>query len=427
MLSFNNARMNTLAEIASAEKSTLTLFNSALIGAASGNFSADSAKINNLSAFKLRQLSHMRHLKIELVDNNSRLLDSNQLASADKLSRPAPIWFVRVLNNTMPKWQPTVREFYVKDQLLGKLVITPDPTYEYAEIWKQMTELLVLLALFFICVNLMIAWAIAQALKPTESILQTLNALEKGNLAARLPHFKLPELSLIGRQFNHMIETLQHSMSQNHKLAQQLITLQEAERKNLARDLHDEFGQCLTAINTDANVILKHAKIKYPELLDSATAITKLSRHLGDLVSGLLQKLRPGVLDELGLIAALHDLVDTWKSRNEAIICHFSIKVFEDNLTETVNLAIYRLVQEALTNISRHANASIVTIEIDAENRHQQTGVMVKIHDNGVGFNPNNSDGFGLPGMRERVEGLGGTFTIETRLNHGTTLTAWVP
>jgi two-component system sensor histidine kinase UhpB len=328
-----------------------------------------------------------------------------------------------------------VREFYVKDQLLGKLVITPDPTYEYAEIWKQMTELLVLLAIFFICVNLMIAWAIAQALKPTESILQTLNALEKGDLAARLPHFKLPELSLIGKQFNHMIETLQHSISQNHKLAQRLITLQEAERKNLARDLHDEFGQCLTAINTDANVILKHAKIKYPELLDSATAITKLSRHLGDLVSGLLQKLRPGVLDELGLIAALNDLVDTWKSRNEsqskAINCNFSIKVIEDNLTETINLALYRLVQEALTNISRHAKASIVTIEIaietDAKNRHQQTGVMVKINDNGIGFNPNNNDGFGLPGMRERVEGLGGTFTIETRLKHGTTLTAWVP
>ena len=427
MLSFNNARMNTLAEIASAEKSTLTLFNSALIGAASGDFSADNVKINNSSAFKLRQLSHMRHLKIELVDNNNRLLDSNQLTSADKLSHPVPIWFVRVLNNTMPKWQPTVREFYVKDQLLGKLVITPDPSYEYAEIWKQMTELLVLLALFFICVNLMIAWAIAQALKPTESILQTLNALEKGDLAARLPHFKLPELSLIGKQFNHMIETMQHSISQNHKLAQRLITLQEAERKNLARDLHDEFGQCLTAINTDANVILKHAKIKYPELLDSATAITKLSRHLGDLVSGLLQKLRPGVLDELGLIAALNDLVDTWKSRSEAINCHFSIKVIENNLTETINLALYRLVQEALTNISRHAKASIVTIDIITENQRQQTGVMVKINDNGVGFNPNHNDGFGLPGMRERVEGLGGTFNIETRLKHGTTLTAWVP
>ena len=132
-------------------------------------------------------------------------------------------------------------------------------------------------------------------------------------------------------------------------------------------------------------------------------------------------------MDELGLIAALNDLVDTWKSRNEAINCHFSIKLIENNLTETINLALYRLVQEALTNISRHAKASMITIKIITENRHQKTGVMVKINDNGVGFNPNHSDGFGLPGMRERVEGLGGTFAIGTRLKHGTTLTAWVP
>ena len=420
--SFYNARKNTLAEIASAEKSTLTLFDAAIIGA-----TAISANKIDLSAFKLQQLSHMRHLKIALFDSKGKLLDSNQTTASAHFNNEAPAWFERLLNKTMPQWQPKIRALSLNNQLLARLIITPDPSYEYAEIWKQMTDLLVLLALFFICVNLMIAWAIAQALKPTESILQTLNALEKGDLAARLPHFKLPELSLIGKQFNHMIETLQHSISQNHKLAQRLITLQEAERKNLARDLHDEFGQCLTAINTDANVILKHAKIKYPELLDSATAITKLSRHLGDLVSGLLQKLRPGVLDELGLIAALNDLVDTWKSRSEAINCHFSIKVIEDNLTETINLAIYRLVQEALTNISRHAKASIVTIDIITENQRQQTGVMVKIHDNGIGFNPNNNDGFGLPGMRERVEGLGGTFTIETRLKHGTTLTAWVP
>jgi two-component system, NarL family, sensor histidine kinase UhpB len=421
-LSFNNARKNTLAEISSAEKSALYLFDSAIIAALPIN-----ASKMDLSALKLQQLSHMRHLKIELITSQGKVLDSNQAASGEQLSNQAPAWFERLLNSTMPQWQPKIKTLSVNNQLLAKLVITPDPTYEYAEIWKQITDLLVLLALFFICVNLMIYWAIAQALKPTESILYTLNALEKGDLAARLPHFKLPELARIGQKFNHMIETLQQSISQNHKLTQQLITLQEAERKSLARDLHDEFGQCLTAINTDANVILKQAKTKYPELLDSASAISKLSRHLGDLVSGLLQKLRPGVLDELGLMAALNDLVDTWKSRHEAINCHFSIKFIENNLNEAANLAIYRLVQEALTNISRHANATLVNIAIAAEIQHAKTGVMIKINDNGAGFNPKNSDGFGLPGMRERVEGLGGTITIETRLNHGTALIAWVP
>ena len=421
-LSFNNARKNTLAEISSAEISTLYLFDNAIQAV----ISKDATKID-LSSFKLKQLSHMRHLKIELIDSNDQLLDSNQVADGVVVNSQTPAWFERMLNKTMPQWQPKIKTLSINNQLLAKLVITPDPTYEYAEIWKQITDLLVLLALFFICVNLMIAWAIAQALKPTESILHTLNALEEGDLAARLPHFQLPEIARIGQKFNHMIEVLQKSTLQNHKLTQQLISLQEEERKSLARDLHDEFGQCLTAINIDASVILKQAKTKYPELLDSASAITKLSRHLVDLVSGLLQKLRPGVLDELGLIAALNDLVDTWKGRNEPVNCHFSINITENNLSEAANLAIYRLVQEALTNISRHANASIVTIEITIKNQQQQTGVMIKIHDNGIGFNPSNSDGFGLPGMRERVEGLGGTFNIETRLKHGTALIAWMP
>ncbi len=421
-LSFNNARKNTLAEIASAETSTLYLFDNAIIAAMPTN----ATKID-LSAFKLQQLSHMRHLKIELFDHKNKLLDSNQAPSGGLLSNQAPAWFAHMLNQTMPQWQSKIRTLSINNQLLAKLVITPDPTYEYAEIWKQMTDLLVLLAVFFICVNLMIAWAIAQALKPTESILHTLNALEKGDLAARLPHFKLPEMVRIGQKFNHMIETLQQSILKNHQLTQQLITLQEEERKSLARDLHDEFGQCLTAINTDASVILKSAKTKYPELLDSASAISKLSRHLVDLVSGLLQKLRPGVLDELGLVAALNDVVSTWKGRNEDIHCHFSININENSLAETISLAIYRLVQEALTNISRHANASIVSIEISAEIKHEKSGVMIKINDNGAGFNPNNSNGFGLPGMLERVEGLGGTFNIDSRLTKGTTLNAWIP
>ena len=426
-LSFNNARMNTLAEIASAEKSTLALFDSGLIGALpSGATEANANKIN-LGAFKLQQLSHMRHLKIELLDNSNRLLDSNQLANTDKLSRPAPAWFVRMLNNTMPQWQPKIRGLSYNSQPIAKLVITPDPSYEYAEVWKQMTDLLVLLALFFICVNLMIAWAIAQALKPTSSILAALDNIEKGDLDVRLPNFKLPELARIGQKFNHMIETLQKSIQQNHTLTQQLMTLQEAERKSLARDLHDEFGQCLTAINTDASVILKHAKKQYPELQASATAISQLSRHLMDLVSGLLQKLRPGVLDELGLVVALRDLVDSTQMRFGNIAFTLSENLGKTPLAEAQSLVIYRLVQESLTNIARHASATQVEIIVQIQSKIDNKGVEVKVSDNGKGFAPSNVEGFGLLGMRERVEGLGGDFKIETNANKGTTILAWIP
>ncbi len=425
-LGFHNARMNALAEIASAEKSTLYLFDSAIIGA-----SASEPKKIDFSVFKLQQLSHMRHLRIELVDNNNRLLDSNRTTGENKFTNEAPAWFESVLNKTMPRWQPKVRNFSYNNQLLAKLIITPDPTYEYAEIWKQITDLMVLLAMFFFCVNLMIAWTITQALQPTDTILSALDEIEKGHLDTRLPMFQLPELARIGQKFNRMIETLQQSILQNHKLTQQLMTLQEAERKSLARDLHDEFGQYLTAINTDANVVLKHAKTKYPELHDSALAITQLSRHLIDLVSGLLQRLRPSVLDELGLVVALQDLVDTWAARynNIAFTLDISnvIDLDKETLGEAESVVLYRLVQECLTNISRHAEATLVDINVSTQLKPNKQGVTVKIQDNGKGFNPSKTDGLGLPGMRERVEGLAGEFEIESSSNKGTTVSAWIP
>ena len=295
----------------------------------------------------------------------------------------------------------------------------------------------------------MIAWAINQALKPTETILTALDEIESGHLEVRLPPFKLPELARIGQKFNHMIETLQQSHLQNHQLTQQLMTLQETERKSLARDLHDEFGQCLTAINTDASVILKHAKTKYPELQASAEAIAQLSRHLMDLVSGLLQRLRPGVLDELGLELALQDLVGTWQTRHENIHCILNISnvdsLKQESLGETECLVIYRLVQESLTNIARHASANKTDISVYAELKLNKQGITVKVQDNGTGFNPNqaadfginlgldtnrglgNSAGFGLLGMRERVESLNGDFRLQTRAKIGTLITAWIP
>jgi len=227
---------------------------------------------------------------------------------------------------------------------------------------------------------------------------------------------------------------------QNHKLTQQLITLQEAERKSLARDLHDEFGQCLTAIQTDASVILKHAKNKYPELHASASAISDLSRHLMDLVNGLLQKLRPGVLDELGLVLALRDLVDSAQVRFGNIAFTLNIRnvadLSKENVSETESLVTYRLVQECLTNISRHAQATMVEINVRTQAKTSKLGITVEVSDNGKGFEPNKAEsssflGFGLLGMRERVEGLGGDFTIDSSPNtgatNGTKIIAWIP
>jgi two-component system sensor histidine kinase UhpB len=422
ILTLSNARQNARAEVASAEKLALYLFDTAILS----NPDPILKRIDS-RPFQLQRLNHMRHLRIELQDTAGHTLDSNQTESGHKFRSEAPAWFEDLLDTVTPRWESTARKIEYQGQAIGELVITPDPTYEYAEIWKQITDLLVLASIFFVAVNLMISWAVGQALKPTEKILIALNELERGNLKARLPLFDLPELARIGQKFNRMVETLEQSISRNHRLSQQLITLQEEERKSLARDLHDEFGQCLTAIHTDATVVLQQAESKYPEIRDSAAAISQLSRHLMDLVGGLLQRLRPGILDELGLAAAVQDLVETWQARHAKVACTLAIEDIPDSFDEAAEVTAYRLVQECLTNISRHAAASSVDIHAASEASEGQRGLRISVRDDGKGFEANHADGLGLPGMRERVEGLGGELLLETSPGRGTRISAWIP
>ena len=421
LMSINNARQNTEAEVKSAEKLVLYLFDTAIL-----NNDKLSQKQIEKHTFNLQRLQHMRHIKIELTNEYGDVVDSNHL-SKNEASDEAPRWFKALLNRFTPPWSPSVRTLEYQGKVLGKIIITPDPNYEYAEKWKQLIELLTLISVFFVLVNLSVIWAVAQALKPTERILSALNALEEGKLDTRLPQFNAPELAPIGDKFNHMIAKLELSIRQNHKLTHELISLQEQERKSLARDLHDEFGQCLTAINTDASIILKASEKKYPELRDSALAISQLSRHLTDMVTGLLQQLRPGLLEELGLQAALDELVTTWKSRHKEVKCDVSITPIQEVLEEAKGITLYRLTQECLTNITKHSNATAVDIQLFYKRKSQQEGLQLIVKDNGQGFNLNNTIGFGLPGMRERVEGLNGELIITTTLGEGTEINAWIP
>ncbi|HEY7986944.1 MAG TPA: histidine kinase [Methylophilaceae bacterium] len=426
LLNIVNARQNVRAEVESTEKLALYLFDTGILNNPGAVLREPEKK-----PLRLQSLRHMRHVRIEFLDIYGHILDSNRAGELSAPQSEAPAWFEDIMDKVTPKWEPLRRDIEYQGRLLGHLVITPDPSSEYAEIWKQITDLMTLLSIFFVTVNLMVYWAVGQALKPTARILEALNSLERGDLEARLPHFDLPELARIGEKFNHMVETLQQSIMRNHRLSQQLISLQEEERKSLARDLHDEFGQCLTAINADATVVLQLAEKKYPEIRDSAQAIAKLSRHLMDLVSGLMQRLRPGILDELGLASALQDLVDTWRLRNETVNCKLTIDdgIYKDQgMNEVIQITIYRLVQECLTNISRHARATQVEITLNSKPGNGPHPMLyVNVSDNGKGFNEAAVDGFGLHGMRERVEGLGGVFTLVTRLGKGTEISARIP
>lgn len=420
VLMVHNARHNVRAEIESTEKLALYLLDTTI--AYKPQISRNES---NGKPFRLQSLRHMRHIKIEFYDATGQLRDSNQgQASGIDSANIAPHWFVGIMDRVSEKWAPTRRMIEFTDHSTGELRITPDPTYEYAEIWRQTEDLFLLVAIFFVSVNCMVYWAVGRALRPVNNINNALNALEQGNLEVRLPLFELRELASISEKFNHMVDTLKQSIRRNHQLSQQLILLQEQERKALARDLHDELGQCLTAIQADARAISVLGETKYPEVRESAEAITQLSRHLMDIVTGMLHRLRPEVLDALGLAPALHEVVDTWIARNPGVACTADIRDDElQALPEAISIAAYRLIQECLTNVTRHAHASQVMVSASMS----WQGLTLSVQDNGRGFDPSQAQGFGLAGMRERIEGLGGTFQLSTNSNSGTRVEASLP
>lgn len=197
-------------------------------------------------------------------------------------------------------------------------------------------------------------------------------------------------------------------LEQNRRLTRKNIEIQEAERRSIARELHDEFGQSMNAIMIDS-VAIRNAVDEGTDLHTQAKAIVDVSGKLFSGVRGLLKQLRPVALDELGLAAALDYMIEEWRRRFENVAWVSTIDIEGMSLDETVNITIYRFVQEALTNIVRHSDAVEVKVIVIAS-RIDET-VTIEVRDDGsIKENAESSDGVGLVGLRERVESIGGVF-----------------
>jgi len=205
-------------------------------------------------------------------------------------------------------------------------------------------------------------------------------------------------------------------LQQNRGLMQRLFLLQEKERRHLARDLHDEFGQWLTAIQVNTQNIKKLLGSQPDEVAVCIESIAKSASVLQSDLRRILQRLRPAVLDELGLVDSLQELVQQWRILNPHISCQFTSTGRLDHLGEILDITIYRLVQETLTNVSKHAQATQVTVDLchKPDEKAGQDRIILNINDNGVGLSSDAlKKGFGLHNMRERVLAAGGEISIQ--------------
>ena len=215
---------------------------------------------------------------------------------------------------------------------------------------------------------------------------------------------------------------------ENRRLAQRLISVQEEERRILARELHDEMGQWLASIQADAQVIRTLSGERDPRVRESIDSIAECSRRVNGVVRQMMGRLRPAVLDELGLEDGLREYLNGWRARHPELKCHFESPGDLADLADLGGdgaITIFRMVQEALTNVVRHAKATRVEVCIS---READGALSVVVEDDGAGMvRQRRPGGMGLLGMRERVMALGGELVIDSELGRGTRVSARLP
>lgn len=346
----------------------------------------------------------------------------------------APMLFTALYQSIFDPVTRVTRPIVFEGKTIGAAVVTLDPANLIARSWRETSRLLAVMAVTLFALCILVYAALARALRPTRVILAGLERLAENDLSARLPVFDLAELSAIRNVFNGLAETLQTTLAERNELTKRLIAVQDDERRHLARELHDEFGQCLAAISAVAASAGQTARDTCPTLVPECQSIARTASHMMETLRGALVRLRPPEVEELGLTSSLESLVAGWNSRSPT---RFELEVCGDfdGLPPRFGASLYRIAQEAITNAAKHAQATRVGLRLSmrqaqaASSDHSGAEIELTIDDDGKtnDINLASKSGMGLVGMRERIAALGGTLRFETRRPRGLILHAVIP
>jgi len=348
----------------------------------------------------------------------------------------------------------------------GTLVMATRPSDEAVEIWSSLAFLVALLAAVSTAIAVAILITARQTLKPLGDLVEGLRRLKQGRFDA-LAEIKVAELHEIGSRFNELAESLARTRADNRLLVDRLMATEDRERKALARELHDELGAALFGIRVAASCILEHfpasrasgcvvkmrqhedfgprsdatgsegardsadaGKIADPadDIVRRAQTISSLAETLQVQSRRMLERVRPQVLQRLGAGEALSDLADQWRATHRDIACDLTLPAAVPSMDEETGSTLYRILQEALTNVARHSGARRVHVTLDiGDERAGTLAARLTVEDDGKGLPPDLRFGFGLLGMTERVRKLGGRLQVTNGRKAGTRVEAILP
>jgi two-component system sensor histidine kinase UhpB len=317
----------------------------------------------------------------------------------------------------------------------SQLSLEANPSRAILDGWDDLMRLLSVGGGALLAIHAFTFWFVARALRPFPEIAEGLRKVERGDLAVRLPRYRGDEAGAIGAAFNRMAQAVQEKvvaeraareaearLEERRELGRVVEQRLEEERRLIAHELHDEFGQSVTAIRSLAMAISGQGAD--PRTDEAARLISTEAARLYDAMHGLIPRLAPLSLDSLGLAATLESLIKDWQRRYPAVTLTLE-HALPDDLGPSVALTVYRVVQEGLINALRHGQPQKVDVRVRADGARLTVGV----EDDGVGLPADwaRPGHFGLRGLRERVLTLGGAFTVSNRAPNGVRLDADIP
>ncbi len=352
----------------------------------------------------------LRHVRLELRDALGHVLVAPRAAPPPGVVQRA---FARLAPGVRGERREASGPWTLRrdDGQVFVATVALDPASEQREALDNLLGMLGLLAGFALAVLVAVYWALKRALAPLQPILGAIARYERNDFEHRLPPQRLREMDAIARALNHLAAALGQAQEQRRRLSLKLLTTQEDERARLARELHDEFGQTLTAMRADALWLTRRTAAQ-PDVQKVAHEFAAHSERLHLGVRDLLRELRPrGARAPLRRL--LEDLVASWRERPEqAVRIELACGVDDSRLGDELVPTLYRLTQEALTNAMRHAQATRIRIELESADAD---AVEWRYEDDGVGIESVEGAaqrGNGLAGMRERVWAHGGDLRI---------------
>jgi two-component system sensor histidine kinase UhpB len=358
-----------------------------------------------------------RHVRAALVNETGKTIVQSEIAP---LADPAPAWFARLMTpQSLTNRIPIALPGYP-----CVMVLTSDPRSEIAEIWGPVRDAFVIMLLFCVSTMGVVSLTVGAGLRFLGRFQTGLQAISGSRYDTRLDVKGPPEFSRLAQGFNHMASQLSHFSRSNRQLYAQLQTAQEEERAEIARDLHDEVGPYLFALQVDAKAI---GKMGTPEAVRLGGSVREAVMHIQRHVRDILRQLRPVTQLEFGLEAAVGDLASFWTRRHPEIRFALDIRlaVAPGRPQEE---AAYRIVQEGISNAIRHGQPELIQILI----RSDDGRLKVTVQDNGGGIKTGAEETSslgqaGIAGMRERVLALKGEFDIANLQTGGVRLSASFP